>query len=325
MRATRSASKHTPPPKKAAKVTPSKAVQTEKKGNDPKIEEATSDTLDRNVEIKAHDIEEKVATPTHETVNTPNHEEVTPMEESSLDQKHYSVKEDIVSVNITTSIAECSEVQENTSGVMEVVEDYRLLQEVCVVRASEEQVEGLENEGEENVEEMEGYNDEEEVEEVEEIKELEEVEAEEEEELEEVEEVVEGEEGEEEEEGEGEGEGGGEEEEEENNETEVLEQRPVTERQKRKKFEIFVGGLDREATEDDVRKAFESVGEVVEVRLMRHPQTGKNKGYAFVRFAAVDQAKKAATELGRTKVRSLLRWPHSGRSLQLYPFKACRR
>ena len=188
MRATRSASKHTPPPKKAAKVTPSKAAQTEKKGNDPKIEEATSDALDRNqeinVEIKAHDIEDKVATPTHETVNTPNHEEVTPMEESSLDQKHSSVKEDIVSVNITTSTAECSEVQENTSVGMEVVEDYRLLQEVCVGRESEEQVEGLENEDEENVEEMEGYNEEEEVEEVEEIKELEEVEAEEEEELE---------------------------------------------------------------------------------------------------------------------------------------------
>lgn len=52
-----------------------------------------------------------------------------------------------------------------------------------------------------------------------------------------------------------------------------------------------------------MRKAFEGVGEVVEIRLMRHPQTGKNKGYAFVRFATIDQAKRAATELERTKIR----------------------
>jgi RNA recognition motif-containing protein len=52
---------------------------------------------------------------------------------------------------------------------------------------------------------------------------------------------------------------------------------------------------------------------------MKHPQTGKNKGYAFVRFAAVEQAKKAATELGRTKVRILLRWPNAGRALQHVP------
>ncbi|KAH7441321.1 hypothetical protein KP509_03G033700 [Ceratopteris richardii] len=84
---------------------------------------------------------------------------------------------------------------------------------------------------------------------------------------------------------------------------EVIEQRPVSERQKRKKFEVFVGGLDKDATEEDVRKTFEEVGEVVEVRLMRHPQTGKNKGYAFVRFATVDQAKRAATEFERTKIR----------------------
>ena len=67
-----------------------------------------------------------------------------------------------------------------------------------------------------------------------------------------------------------------------------------------------MGGLDKDATEDDVRKAFEGVGEVIEIRLMRHPLTGKNKGYAFVRFATVEQAKRAATEFQRTKVRSLL-------------------
>ena len=70
----------------------------------------------------------------------------------------------------------------------------------------------------------------------------------------------------------------------------------VQERRKRKEFEVFVGGLDKDATEDDIRKVFSQVGEVVEVRLMMNPQTKKNKGFAFLRFATVEQAKRAFTE-----------------------------
>lgn len=69
------------------------------------------------------------------------------------------------------------------------------------------------------------------------------------------------------------------------------------ERRKRKEFEIFVGGLDKDATEDDLRKVFGAVGEVSEVRLMMNPQTKKNKGFAFLRFATVEQAKRACVEL----------------------------
>ncbi|XWS77348.1 hypothetical protein CRYUN_Cryun01aG0253600 [Craigia yunnanensis] len=70
----------------------------------------------------------------------------------------------------------------------------------------------------------------------------------------------------------------------------------VQERRKRKEYEVFVGGLDKDATEDDIRKVFSHVGEVVEVRLMMNPQTKKNKGFAFLRFATVEQAKRAFTE-----------------------------
>ncbi|XP_065859110.1 uncharacterized protein [Euphorbia lathyris] len=69
------------------------------------------------------------------------------------------------------------------------------------------------------------------------------------------------------------------------------------ERRKRKEFEVFVGGLDKDATEDDLRKVFSRVGEVTEVRLMMNPQTKKNKGFAFMRFATIEQAKKAVAEL----------------------------
>ncbi|MQL79494.1 hypothetical protein Taro_011942 [Colocasia esculenta] len=71
----------------------------------------------------------------------------------------------------------------------------------------------------------------------------------------------------------------------------------VAERQKRKEFEVFVGGLDKESTEEDLKKVFSEVGEVVEVRLMKNPQTKKNKGFAFLRFATVGQAKRAVAEL----------------------------
>ncbi|GAA0173891.1 RNA metabolism protein [Lithospermum erythrorhizon] len=71
----------------------------------------------------------------------------------------------------------------------------------------------------------------------------------------------------------------------------------VKERRKRKEFEIFIGGLDKDATEEDLRNVFSQVGEVTEIRLMMNPQTNKNKGFAFLRFATVNQAKRACTEM----------------------------
>lgn len=78
----------------------------------------------------------------------------------------------------------------------------------------------------------------------------------------------------------------------------------VKERLKRKEFEVFVGGLDKDATEDDLRKVFSQVGEVTEVRLLMNPQTKKNKGFAFLRFATVEQAKRACIELKNPVVHS---------------------
>ncbi|KAF9624862.1 hypothetical protein IFM89_015416 [Coptis chinensis] len=71
----------------------------------------------------------------------------------------------------------------------------------------------------------------------------------------------------------------------------------VKERRKRKEFEVFVGGLDKDASEDDLKKVFSVIGEVVEVRLMMNPLTKKNKGFAFLRFATVEQARRAVKDL----------------------------
>ncbi|CAH8301674.1 unnamed protein product [Eruca vesicaria subsp. sativa] len=71
----------------------------------------------------------------------------------------------------------------------------------------------------------------------------------------------------------------------------------LDDRRKRKEFEIFVGSLDKGATEEDLKKVFGHVGEVTEVRIMKNPLTNKSKGFAFLRFATVEQAKRAVKEL----------------------------
>ncbi|THU44980.1 hypothetical protein C4D60_Mb02t13070 [Musa balbisiana] len=77
----------------------------------------------------------------------------------------------------------------------------------------------------------------------------------------------------------------------------------VEEHRKRKEFEVFVGGLDKDANEDDLKKVFSQVGEITEIRLMMNPITKKNKGFAFLRFATVEQAKRAVSELKNPVVR----------------------
>ncbi|XP_078148231.1 RNA-binding (RRM/RBD/RNP motifs) family protein isoform X1 [Carex rostrata] len=70
----------------------------------------------------------------------------------------------------------------------------------------------------------------------------------------------------------------------------------LKEHRKRKEFEVFVGGLDKDATESDIRKVFSEAGELKEVRLLTNPITKKNKGFAFLRFATVDQARRVVSE-----------------------------
>lgn len=76
----------------------------------------------------------------------------------------------------------------------------------------------------------------------------------------------------------------------------------VSEKSSRKKTEIFVGGLDRDAKEEDLRKVFGEVGEIVEVRMIMDGQSGKNKGYAFVKYADASQAKKAVTQFEKVEI-----------------------
>ncbi|XP_020095723.1 heterogeneous nuclear ribonucleoprotein Q-like isoform X2 [Ananas comosus] len=106
-------------------------------------------------------------------------------------------------------------------------------------------------------------------------------------------------------EGEGEeGEGGGGEESAKVEEDEQMEISDMAKRrQLKKEQEIFIGGLDRDAVEGDIRKAFEPIGEVVEVRLHKDFATNRNKGFAFVKFASKEQAARALAELKSPVIR----------------------
>ncbi|KAH7519943.1 hypothetical protein FEM48_Zijuj08G0091000 [Ziziphus jujuba var. spinosa] len=71
----------------------------------------------------------------------------------------------------------------------------------------------------------------------------------------------------------------------------------VKERKIKKEREIFVGGLDRDAVEEDVRRVFEKIGEIVQVRLHKSSSTNKNKGYAFVEYTKKEHARRALLEM----------------------------
>ena len=83
----------------------------------------------------------------------------------------------------------------------------------------------------------------------------------------------------------------------------------VNERKNRKEREVFVGGLDRDAAEEDVRKVFEKMGEIVEIRLHKSSSTNKNKGYAFVEYAKKESARRALAEMKNPVVRIYTTFP----------------
>lgn len=60
---------------------------------------------------------------------------------------------------------------------------------------------------------------------------------------------------------------------------------------------LFIGGLAWAATDEDLQKAFGAFGELVSASVVRYPDTGRSKGFAFVEFATIEDATKAKEEL----------------------------
>ncbi|KAJ8434232.1 hypothetical protein Cgig2_005911 [Carnegiea gigantea] len=70
---------------------------------------------------------------------------------------------------------------------------------------------------------------------------------------------------------------------------------------RKRKTEIFISGLDKDAKEEDVRKIFARAGEIVNLTVAKDAETGK-KGHAFVRYVTAEEAKKALENFSEVKV-----------------------
>ncbi len=76
---------------------------------------------------------------------------------------------------------------------------------------------------------------------------------------------------------------------------------------------LYVGNLNFEANEDQVRELFSSFGDVQDVKIVMDRFTGRSRGFAFVRFDTAESAVKAREGLngqpfqGKTLVIDLAR------------------
>jgi RNA recognition motif-containing protein len=59
------------------------------------------------------------------------------------------------------------------------------------------------------------------------------------------------------------------------------------------RMNIYVGNLSYEVTEEDLKKAFESFGEVDTVKVIKDNYTGRSKGFGFVEMSAKAEAQSA--------------------------------
>ena len=69
-------------------------------------------------------------------------------------------------------------------------------------------------------------------------------------------------------------------------------------------FNIYVGNLSFEATEDEVRGLFEAHGEVIKVNLITDRDTGRPRGFGFVEMADEGQGRTAVEQVNGTELGS---------------------
>jgi RNA recognition motif-containing protein len=65
---------------------------------------------------------------------------------------------------------------------------------------------------------------------------------------------------------------------------------------------IYVGNLSFDATEDDVRQAFNQHGEVSEVKIVCDRETGRPRGFCFVEMPNAEEARKAIEEVNLQRI-----------------------
>jgi RNA recognition motif-containing protein len=65
---------------------------------------------------------------------------------------------------------------------------------------------------------------------------------------------------------------------------------------------IYVGNLSFDATEDDLRSAFEQYGKVSSVSIVKDRDTGRSRGFAFVEMPDGSAAKEAIEKVNLTEI-----------------------
>jgi RNA recognition motif-containing protein len=65
---------------------------------------------------------------------------------------------------------------------------------------------------------------------------------------------------------------------------------------------LFVGGLSWDTTDDGLRQAFASHGEITEAKVITDRSTGRSRGFGFVTFAQDEDAKGAITKMDGTSL-----------------------
>ena len=65
---------------------------------------------------------------------------------------------------------------------------------------------------------------------------------------------------------------------------------------------IYVGNLSFNASDDDIRGAFEQYGEVTSVNIIMDRETGRSRGFAFVEMADAENAKEAIENIDGTEI-----------------------
>ncbi len=56
---------------------------------------------------------------------------------------------------------------------------------------------------------------------------------------------------------------------------------------------IYVGNLSRDVTEDDLKEAFESFGQLASVNVIKDKYSGEPRGFGFVEMPSKDEAQSA--------------------------------
>ena len=65
---------------------------------------------------------------------------------------------------------------------------------------------------------------------------------------------------------------------------------------------IFVGNLDFNTSEDELRKICEAYGQVDRVRIMTDRDTGRSRGFGFVEMSSAEDGEKAIAALNGSKL-----------------------